>query len=93
MCETELTNLFFKSYRYISKHDPVLKELKDTYEDVNSQKKVVWNLLCSNPVHVFQLINRLRFFEEKIDPLLKDTPRKLILTFKVQLQTPWWRKK
>ena len=74
MCD--LTKFFGESFRYILKHDPVLEELKDTNVNVGSQKKAVWNLLCSNPVHVFQLIRRLKFFEENIDPLLKDTSRK-----------------
>ena len=56
------------SFRYLEKHQPVLDELKDVQPPRDPEK--VWELLCAHPVHVFQLVRRLRFFEEKINPLL-----------------------
>ena len=80
ICEYELINVLsgltkaiLYYFRYFLKHNPVLEEIKDKVVDDPSLKKAVWNLLCSNPVHVFQLIKRLRFFEENIDPLLRTT--------------------
>ena len=80
ICEYELINVLsgltkakIYYFRYFLKHNPVLEEIKDKVVNDPSLKKAVWNLLCSNPVHVFQLIKRLRFFEENIDPLLRTT--------------------
>ena len=80
ICEYELINVLsgltkakIYYFRYFLKHNPVLEEIKDKVVDDHSLKMAVWNLLCSNPVHVFQLIKRLRFFEENIDPLLRTT--------------------
>ena len=56
------------SFRYLEKHQPVLDELKDVQPPRDPEK--VWELLCAHPVHVFQLVRRLKFFEEKINPLL-----------------------
>ena len=52
----------------MEKHQPVLDELKDIQPPRDPKK--VWELLCAHPVHVFQLVRRLKFFEEKINPLL-----------------------
>ena len=68
----------FQQFSYLQKHQPVFEELKNVKElrETWEQKilaKSTWELLCSNPVHVFQLIKRLKYFEEYIDPLLKDS--------------------
>ena len=68
----------FQHFSYLQKHQPVFDELKNVKElratwEHKILAKSTWELLCSNPVHVFQLIKRLKYFEEYIDPLLKDT--------------------
>ena len=49
--------------RYLKKHQPVLDELKNASlmtDRKNNTNKMVWEWLCSHPVHVFQLLRRLR---------------------------------
>ena len=67
----EKANIELKSddiTNYLEKHQPVLDELKDVQPPRDPEK--VRELLCAHPVHVFQLVRRLKFFEEKINPLL-----------------------
>ena len=79
------------SFRYLEKHQPVLDELKDVQPPRDPKKvsnlispislKKVWELLCAHPVHVFQLVRRLKFFEEKINPLLTSESECMYLVF------------
>ena len=84
-----LTKTKIYYFRYFLKHNPVLEEIKDKFVDDPSLKMAVWNLLCSNPVHVFQLIKRLRFFEENIDPLLRTTSCKNKFLCSFSLLSTW----
>ena len=78
----EKANIELKSYditNYLEKHQPVLDELKDVQPPRDPKK--VWELLCAHPVHVFQLVRRLKFFEEKINPLLTSESECMYLAF------------
>ena len=72
-------NICLFTFRYLDKHQPVLDELKDVQPPRDPKK--VWELLCAHPVHVFQLVRRLKFFEEKINPLLTSESECMYLAF------------
>ena len=40
----------------------------------NKEKELIWNHLCSNPIHVFQLISASRLIVEEILPFFKQSP-------------------
>ena len=52
----------------------IYQEVFDLGYNKNQEKEIVWSHLCSNPVHVFQLISISRLIVEEILPNFSEWP-------------------
>jgi hypothetical protein len=46
----------------------------------NQEEEFIWKLLCSNPIHVFQLILASKMIVEDILPVLNESPSREIMS-------------